>query len=214
MKKLIVIIMIMAVANGLRADTIPSFRISLEPQYFIVNTMRNGIEYHLKNNEWLTFTTRMIMKEKDPTGNYYSYSSVSMIRVWGAGLDIGYRKYVPMKVNSPNEYFIGFSAGYTYCEPVYYRYRWVEYEQDGMDYLIYALGEDKRVIHQPKAELALGFHFRPVKGMFIDLYSGGGIKYSFFDKYRGDPRGLYQNYWAYGYSGTYLLMNFRIGVEW
>jgi hypothetical protein len=214
MKKLIVVYFVIALFADAKADSIPLFRISMEPQYLITNCMKNGFEYRLKENEWLSINTRMIMKEKDLSGSYFNYGSVSLLRVWGAGLDIGYRKYIPMKATGSNEYFIGFTAGYTYCEPVYYRYMWLDYQQDGLNYLTYALGEDRRMIHQPKAELVLGFHFIPVKGMFIDLYSGGGIKYSFFDKYKGDPRTLYNNYWSYGYSGTYLLMNFRIGVEW
>jgi len=213
MKKIFLLVFCIFLLSEIRADSIPSFRFFVEPQYFAVNCMRLGVDLRMSENKWISVSPRLIMREKDKPESSLYFGTNDLLRVWGAGLDISFRKYMLEPELRNTQVFFSFGLGYSYIEPVYYRYMWVEYEEQGLNYTTYMLSEDKRVIHQPRAEITMGIKFRSSKGLFMELYQGGGIKQSFFDRYKGDPDDLYNHYWSYGYSGTYLLMNLRIGME-
>lgn len=212
MRRLIIIMFLLAGIAEAKADSIPSFSLSLYPQYFVANTFKAGFDLRVAEDEWLVLSARFTLREKDKPTGYLGFGSENFLRAWGAGMEIAYRKYL----NSPKDgarYFFSFNLGYNYYEPVYYRYMWVDYDENGLNYSTFMLSEDKRMIHQPKGEMLMGTLFRAFNGWFFEMNAGGGIKYSFFDKYRGDPENLYRYYWSYGYSGTYFLMNVRIGKE-
>gem|GEM_PF-4123512 len=212
MKNILVFIAVVAIYSECKADSIPRFRVSMEPQYFVLGTFKTAFDLKIGQDDWIVLTARATWREREQPDFDIYYNDDSFLRSWGAGVELAYRKYL----NKPEDmarYFFSFNLGYNYYEPVYYRYMWVDYKEDGLNFTTYMPGEDKRQIHQPKGEMAMGTLFRVFGSWFFELNAGGGIKYSMFDKYRGDPENLYRYYWSYGYSGTYFLMGFRIGKE-
>lgn len=212
MKKIILFFLLAVTGFSAIADSIPKFRVSFEPQYFVINTFKPSFDICLGGDEWLILSPSVTMREKEIPYEGIWFGSDHFLRAWGAGLGLAYRKYL----NKPEDmarYFFTFRLGYHYYEPVYYRYMWTDYEEDGITYTTYKPGEDKRSIHQPRGEIMMGTLFRVCNGMFFEIGAGGGIKHSFMDRYRGDPENLYAYYWSYGYSGTYFLLNVRLGVE-
>ncbi|PKP21521.1 MAG: hypothetical protein CVU05_06515 [Bacteroidetes bacterium HGW-Bacteroidetes-21] len=212
--KTFLLLLFLSITLWSRADSIPSLKISLVPQYLAVNGFRMDFDIKADNKglEWLVLSPRLYLVEKEQQENI-GFQDYILTEMKGAGLDLSYRKFLGINKQENLDYFIGFTLGYTYYRPVYYRYVWTDILVNEMPMTTYMPGNDARDIYQPRAEFIMGFEYQAKNGLFFDIYGGGGIKQSFFDKQKGDPWRLYSYYWSYGYSGTYLALAFRMGFS-
>lgn len=134
-------------------------------------------------------------------------------KVLGAGLDLGKKIYVSrMDSAAPLKGFYG-AASICYA---YYHTQYKKYDDttDGNAVFPYPPLVERSVtekIHQIGADLFLGYQFPIKKVLYIDVYLGGGLRYSF------SSQGQNSNYKTgvndYGYIGVIPKAGIKIGLK-
>jgi hypothetical protein len=196
-----------------QTDTSHKFIITGMPQYLIMNGLRFDFDFRISDvkDRWLIAGTHFYFKERSPLDNsQFSYSDNNMTRLLGGALDLQLRNYIDAG-KDPEGPYISFGGGLAFFDITYYKYHWFEYSENGMQFYDYRLGDFRRNISQFKVCAQIGYQV-VTNDIVMDFFTGFGLKYSSFDKQRGDPRNLTYYYWSYGYSGTYMTLGLRLGM--
>ncbi|MFO7658181.1 MAG: hypothetical protein R6W78_14065, partial [Bacteroidales bacterium] len=68
------------------------------------------------------------------------------------------------------------------------------------------------VIDKTGPNILIGYQKKVLDNIFIDIFCGGGMRYSFIKTSSLAPRNFDQDIFHYGYTGTVPLVGFRIGI--
>lgn len=185
----ILLFSVLAIAQDVNVplDTGTKYAFSFSPQYVITGGMRIDLDVKLSEKGWLTIAP--IFYYMDDT---YMYEPESTSYT-GIGVFLNYR-YFP----TGNGMYAGLGLNYKHLNTDYFVYN--ETTEENAKFDTYGF------------DITLGYQFRLVEQLFMDLYLGWGFRYSLQETVEEDA------YWSnafldLGYSGFLPVAGLRLGFE-
>ena len=132
--------------------------------------------------------------------------------MFGFGMGIG-RKTFLSKESVSKGFYLYYSATYKFFDIDGNNYIWFEYPgEDGFPYQRMDDIEYTMQIHSMGANATLGYQYQVFSALYIDLYIGFGVKYSYH--YSPDHVTVKYNRGIndFGYTGTHVVGGIRIGI--
>ncbi|MDR3329540.1 MAG: hypothetical protein LBS63_05500 [Prevotellaceae bacterium] len=178
---------------------------ALVPQAIFYDGLRVDVQPYLTPQHQLVIAPQFYYA-KQPSSLY----SEKISKLQGVGLELDYRVF-------PNK-------GKTlYCAAgLNYNYYRAEYMSVGMYQTgtenglpLYEYGEalNEQTINRVGASVMMGLQVGTLYGFFFDLYAGMGFRYSAVGKKFDDSISFDNGMWDVGYTGTYLVLGFKLGID-
>lgn len=166
-----------------------SYALSVSPQYIITGGMRLDLDVELTDRTCLTIAP--IFYYKNNTSNYDPYE----MSYSGGGAFLNYR-YFP----TSQGVYTALGLNYRYLNADYYD----SYSDDEE--------EENAKFNTGGFDLTLGYQFRLIEELFMDIYFGMGFRYTDQNTIEND------SYWTdsffdLGYSGFLPVLGLRIGFD-
>ncbi len=114
-------------------------------------------------------------------------------------------------------WYVSATATFNYFNVEYYGYKYVDWTQDGLDYIKREEGLTNKNFYKPEIRFNIGKHFALSRRLFIDAYIGFGYAHSYYANsehydYYSNYYGMYNdNAYAFGGRGGFFDAGFRIG---
>ena len=188
------------------------------PQYILSNGLRVDFDIHKKNTpNWLIISPyyyfdRSSVDLLNLGGSEDYYDSYTYDQMFGFGMGIG-RKTFLSKESVSKGFYLYYSATYKFFDIDGNNYIWFEYPgEDGFPYQRMDDIEYTMQIHSMGANATLGYQYQVFSALYIDLYIGFGVKYSYH--YSPDHVTVKYNRGIndFGYTGTHVVGGIRIGI--
>lgn len=192
-----------------------SLAVSWYPQLMIMRGLRADMDIHLGNSKsWLVIAPQYYLAKKH-SGNYSDvsddYNSVnSYKRLEGFGIELNHRIYVSNSF-TPEGVYLGYGAMYGHYN-LTYEDSWGYIDFMGIEAITFGLFEHETNIDKVGPNIFIGYQKRVLDKIFIDIFCGGGMRYSFIKTSALFPRNFNNDLLQFGYTGTVPLIGFRIGI--
>ena len=189
------------------------------PQLMFISGLRADLDVHLGNsNSWLVIAPQYYLARhhaNDNNDDYYStyddYESSNRYKnLEGFGLEINHRIYITNKL-SPEGVYLAYGIMYNHFE-LTYEDDWGYIEYDGLQAITYGLFEHNTTIDKLGPNILIGFQKKVLDRVYLDIFCGGGMRYSFTETSSLSPRYFNNDPFQFGYTGTVPLAGFRIGI--
>jgi hypothetical protein len=186
------------------------------PQLMAIRGLRADIDVHLgKSKSWLIFAPQYYLAKRHAGTYYENYddynSSNAYKRLEGYGLELYHRIYVANNL-TPEGVYLGYGIQYGHFDIVYEDYSWGEIDYLGMQAITYGIFEHNTHIDKMGPNVVIGYQKKILDRIFVDLFCGGGIRYSIINTSSLFPRNFDGDPLQFGYTGTVPLAGFRIGI--
>jgi hypothetical protein len=186
------------------------FMIKGEPLYLINNGLCIDIEKRLGNStKWLMVSPQFYVnydnKDNDGFGrdNYRS--------LIGAGLDLTFKNFAAPRGFLSTIYF-GYGATWKYYDVKLSRETWIMTEEEGLNIYMPGTKVFNEKINKFGINAIVGMQNRMLKGVFFDIYTGLGIRYSTYESPGEADVKFTRGVWDLGYTGISLIGGVKIGV--
>ena len=178
--------------------------------------LRADIDVHLgKSKSWLVLSPQYYLAIRHADTYYEEYedynSSIAYKRLEGYGMELCHRVYVTNN-HTPAGVYLGYGLQYSHFDITYEDYSWLEIEYLGMQAITYGLFEHNTIIDKMGPNVVIGYQKQVLDRIFVDLFCGGGIRYSIINTSSLFPRNFDSDPLQFGYTGTVPLTGFRIGI--
>lgn len=196
---------------------------SISPQYVFKNGMRFDIEYNLKNKkQWIGISPQIYYSNNggyfDNFFNYdYSYNEYNDLNsngfdtLTGFGLEF-YHKIFLLDRNKAAGFYFNYGVKFNYFDLKYSTYSWETEIIDNLEYIEYLPTTQSHIINKLGFNLIIGRQFELSDYLYIDLYTGVGMRYSAHSKDVNVIKSFDNSIVDFGYSGSLLLLGVKIGV--
>ncbi len=189
------------------------YGISIQPLYFINNGLRLDFEKAIRNDPRKLLQVsltgyRLPRKEDGGTWNTLLFDDIDMLnKITGAGIGADYKWF-----GFPSANFLYISGGitYHYFNVKYDDWEFVGFEEDGLTYYEPNYREFTQHINKLGGNVCIGIQPAWTGGFLIDLYTGLGVSYGFFDKNKYHPGNTMH---SMGYRGITFLLGIRFGLR-
>lgn len=195
-------------ASAMAQENPPRVLVMGVPQYLIKNGIR--IEVDIASNDyrsWWVISPQF----------YIDVSDIETLRdknyeqLHGYGLAI-HRKVFLMRNNTEKGAYFRGGLGYQYFNILTNSEHWTQSLIDGLNYLQLENRNYHVYINRAMADALIGFQKEITSRMYIDVYAGVGLRYSFHDQPSGSDMKFNKNISDFGYTGTAFVAGIRFGV--
>lgn len=186
------------------------------PQLMVIRGLRADIDVHLgKSKSWLIISPHYYLAKKHTGIQYEDYddysSSIAYKNLEGYGLELQHRVYVNNNF-TPEGVYLAYGMQYGHFDITYEDYSWGEIDYLDMKAYTYGLFEHNTIIDKMGPNILIGYQKKVLDRIFLDIFCGGGIRYSFIKTSSLFPRNFDGDPFQFGYTGTVPLAGFRIGI--
>jgi len=193
-----------------------SLAIAWYPQLMLIRGLRADIDVHLgKSKSWLIIAPQYYLAKRHAGIHYEDYedysSSSAYKRLEGYGLELQHRVYITNN-SAPEGVYLGYGLQYGHFDITYEDFSWGEIDYLDMRAITYDLFEHNTIIDKTGPNIIIGYQKQVLDRIFVDVYCGGGIRYSFINTSSFFPRNFDGDPLQFGYTGTVPLAGFRIGI--
>ncbi len=193
-------------------DQTYKWRIMGVPQHLFKNGLRIEIDKQTRGtNAWWVFAPQYYI-DLSNTNNLNLYNNPAYKQMHGFGMSV-YRKVFVSK-KSPNQgVYIGGGLGYQNFNLLVDRGRWNEFTKDGLNYFRMEKSDYEVHINKALIDAIVGYQKEITDRLFLDIFIGVGLRYSFYDQPSGSDIRFNENTFDFGYTGTAFLAGLRLGVS-
>ncbi|MBN2613441.1 MAG: hypothetical protein JXB00_17940 [Bacteroidales bacterium] len=189
--------------------------VSWYPQLVFIRGLRADVDIHLGNSSsWIIFSPQYFLAERQSGGyenEYEDYnSSYQYNKLNGYGAELSHRIYINNKLTPTGIYF-SYGILYNHFE-LKYKDDWGYIDYMGLSAISYGEYEHTTVIDKAGPSILIGYQKKVLDKIFIDVFFGGGMRYSFIETSSLAPRNFDNDIFQYGFTGTVPLAGFRIGI--
>lgn len=179
------------------------------PQYLIKNGIRIDIDVATNNKgSWWVLSPQFYINVSDLENGLRNRN---IEELHGSGLSIHRKGFLSRKYAEKGAYISG-GLGFQHFNILTNSERWIELSNNGLNYMELVEDDYHIFINKVLTEAIIGFQKEIFSRMYIDLYAGVGLRYSFYDQPTGSDIKFNKNITDYGYTGTAFIGGFRIGV--
>ena len=218
MKKIILYIIIALSFGTLKAQTIENAEpnlglnsIAFVPHYLIFKGLRIDYERKIASNQWLVIAPQLFVDEQlEESGSDIIEEDGYYETLFGYGVNINHQ-FTIVKSETTLLY-AGYGIGLHHFEMEFPLETWYPVTVNGLEYLSYETQLFKENIDRYEGNLLMGFKSYPYPNFFMEGYIGATLKKSMtsnekdMETYKFDDRT-----WSYGYTGTGMLLGFKMG---
>ena len=192
-------------------DSLGFFSISMVPQYMVINGFRIDIEKKSAENcNGFLLGSYLFLNEREkifPDGNKINTTV-------GFGFEAIHKRYLSDKKYTQYRWmpYIAYGISYQHFKIKFWEYAWVTFIKDDLEYLEYKLAEQEKKIDRAGVSLLFGNQFIYKNVFLIDVYLGGGIKYSIINSTLEEFTDQDIYIYDYDYTGIVPVIVVRIGI--
>lgn len=197
--------------------------VSICPQYTFVNGMRFDIEYNLKNKkQWIGIAPQLYYSDNgnvfegifqyDSNDEYNSNSGGDFDTLSGFGIEV-YHKIFLLEENKPKGFYLNYGLTFGHFNLKYHTYQWKTTMIDELEYIEYKPVYQTHSINKLGVNLMIGYQFELSDYLYLDAFSGVGMRYSFHSKEVNEIDKFNDNSFDFGYSGATFLFGLKLGVN-
>lgn len=195
-------------------DETARFSFSHEPFYMIKNILKTDVDIALGSGNWLIISPMFAARENHYEDEYYYYDDYyedEFNKLLGFGVNVGHRMY-GNPIDIPRGIYFMYQAGWRHYKLDYRDRTWGETEFDGYDAITYDYFDMSTTIDKLGLDILIGYQFVIKNALMLDLYLGGGIRYSIKEFAGNQKREFKYNFIDYGYTGLLPQGGVRLGV--
>lgn len=182
--------------NAAPADTLPAFIFAVQPMYAAINGMRLDVDITLNKNHSLQLSPILFYRNNSSGTNI---SGAYFDRQRGAGFHLYHRFYPGLGLKQSKFYI---SHG-----PMWH-YNYINWKET----IPGTNAERYNAIHKLGWDVMIGRYFITNNQLFVDIYTGMGIRHSSIRTDAQNVQEMNSNYFSPGYSGVVFLFGFRLGL--
>lgn len=212
MKKLRIftIIIVLASINYplLSQEQPPRILVMGVPQYLFINGLRVDMDVPSDNyRTWWVFAPQYYINVSEPGG----LNDRIFKELHGFGLSVYRKGFLSKNSNETGVYIMG-GIGFQHFNILDDSEHWIDIIENGLTYKRLVNGEYHIYINKILTEAVIGYQKDISSRLYIDIFAGIGLRYSFYDQPSGNERKFNRNIFDYGYTGTAFVGGIRIGV--
>lgn len=203
-----------------QADTIvkKSIQIGFVPQYIIQRGVRIDIEPLFKNGKHsLQISPQFYYDENEI---YYSNNPLKQNsdeeyeKLVGYGIGLHHKIFAHYFKNNRWVIYFTYGGEYTHFTMDYKSWEWIEYTNQGLEYLEYKLIPITQNTDRIRVNMLIGFQFNYVENLFLDFYIGTGGVYSINNLNPPTVKPILKDgMYDYAFTGIYIPVGFRFGLR-
>ncbi len=218
LRKLIFIYLICSSSAGLAfgQEDKSSLAVGWYPQLMFIRGLRADVDIHLgRSKSWLIIAPAYFLAKKQNNTYYETYddynSSNSYKNLQGFGVEVNHRIYVTNNL-MPEGVYLSYGVMYNYYDLTYEDEGWGDIKYVDLDAITYGLFEHTTTINKVGPSILIGYQKKVLDRIYVDIFCGGGMRYSFIKTSSLLPRNFNSDPFQFGYTGTVPLVGFRIGI--
>ncbi len=186
------------------------YMIKGEPLYLLNNGLCIDLEKRLGNStKWLMVTPQLYVNYDNSNGDGMGRNNY--LNLIGGGMDITFKNYASTE-GFLSTVYTGFGATWKYYDVKLAKDTWVLSEEDGLNVYMPGIKKYNEQINKFGINAILGMQNRILKGMFFDIYTGLGIRYSMYHSADEPVYKFTRGIWDFGYTGISIIGGVRLGV--
>jgi len=195
-----------------------SMQIAIIPQYIIQHGMRIDIEPLFKNGKHsLQISPQFYYNENEVyySNNplYYDYEE-EYEKMIGYGIGLHHKIFAHYFNDKKWVIYFSYGGEYAHFTMDYKSWEWVEYTEDGLQYIEYNLIDVEQNTDRIRFNLLMGIQFNYVENLFLDFYIGTGGVYSINDMNSPFAKPIKtDNIYDYAFTGIYIPIGFKFGFR-
>ena len=189
-------------------DQPPKILVMGVPKYLFKNGIRIDIDIASKvyKSSWVLSPQYYIDVSELVNRNTKKYKQLH-----GYGLSIHRKGFLSHSKIEKGVYISG-GIGFQHFNILANAERWIEIDDDELKYLQLVKDDYHMFINKVLTEALIGYQKEIFSRMYIDIYVGIGLRYSFYDQPSGLDLKFNRNIIDYGYTGTAFVGGIRFGV--
>ena len=183
--------------------------------------MRIDVDITLKNNNVLTLSpmfsfarnASLIFSNSSDSYDSYYYSETypKNIALTGGGLKVQVRHFFG-DFNHNTGLYAGAGLHYKYSHVSYNKEDWVDYTEDGFNYIRYGDQRFENTFNQGGLDVIFGYQMYLLDNIYGDFFAGWGFRLSDYKNTLNEDHYWGETIFDLGYSGYIPLMGLRFGV--
>lgn len=202
------------------------YMIKVEPLYLINNGLCIDIEKRVSDKKWFMLTPQFYVNYKGGTRDYFRdfnflpaekkyYNDTRVyhdyLKFIGTGLDFSVKHFIFSDRHFKRMYF-GYGVSWQYYNLTLAKMDWQSYPEGDLNVLLPETKNYHEQINKFGLNGIIGLQIRMLKGMYLDIYTGWGYRYSLHHSSEGPVYKFDSNMWDFGYSGIAFIGGVRVGV--
>ena len=186
------------------------YMIKGEPLYLLNNGLCIDIEKRLGNStKWLMVSPQFYVNYDNSNGDGMGRHNYLSLK--GGGMDLTFKNYTSTK-GFLSTVYVGYGATWKYYDVRLVKDTWVLSEEDGLNIYMPGKKQYNEQINKFGVNAIIGMQNRILKGVFFDIYTGLGIRYSTYNSADEPVYKFTSGIWDFGYTGISIIGGVRIGV--
>lgn len=178
------------------------------PQYIIQHGIRIDLDIPVRNHKgWWVVSPQYYIN----VSNLNNINDNDFNQMHGYGLSLYRKGFLTGKYPDQGVYIAG-GLGYQHFNILTSQNRWAQIEEDGLKYMQIVNDDYHIYINKVLTEVIIGYQKEITSRLYMDIFVGFGLRYSFHDQPSGSDIKFNKNVFDYGYTGTAFIGGFRIGV--
>lgn len=189
-------------------DTPPRVLVMGVPQYLFKNGLRIDVDIAAKDHRsWWVLMPQFYIDVHD----FESLTNKNYEQLHGFGLTIHRKGFLTGNNNAQGVYISG-GIGAQHYNILTNRERWAEINDGGLNTIQLTRDNYHVYIDKVLTEVVIGYQKEITSRLYIDIYGGFGLRYSFYNQPAGSDLKFNKNITDYGYTGTAFTGGIRFGV--
>lgn len=185
-----------------------NFMIKGEPFYLIKYGLCVNFEKRISPTRWLMVTPQFYANYNNKNGDGDSWGHNNYSKFTGEGLDLAIKSFVSRK------FYFGYGTTWQHYNFSIPQLVWPASQEGDLNVFLPEYQYYNEQINKFGVNGIFGFQNRMLKGMFLDIYSGWGIRYSAYHSKSGPVVKYNSDMGDFGYTGITFLIGVRVGVGW
>jgi len=208
-------------ANSLgqaETDTKKTFQIGFVPQYIAQRGIRIDFEPLFKNSKHgLQISPQFYYNENEvhySINPLYYNNKEKYEKMIGYGIGLHHKIFIQYYNDKKLGIYFAYGGEYAHFTMDYKSWEWVEYTNEGLEYLEYDLIDIQQNTDRIRIDMLIGFQFNFVENLFLDFYIGTGGVYSINTMNPSLVKPILKDgMYNYAFTGIYIPVGFRFGVR-
>jgi hypothetical protein len=209
----------------------PNFMIKGEPLYLINNGLYVDFEKRISNTKWLMVSPQFYVNYKsrnnDSWNHFYYYfldenrgfygtygdtwKRNPYLKVIGIGLDLTIKNFI-FTPRFLKQFYLGYGTMWQYYNLTLTKFDWLPYQEGDLNVLLPSNKNYNEQINKFGLNAIFGFQQMVFKGMYLDVYTGFGFRYSYYRSSDNPVVKFNAGMWDFGYTGINFIGGVRVGV--
>ena len=178
------------------------------PQYLFKHGLRIDIDVASKDYKaWWVISPLFFIDVSEAGG----LINKRYTQLHGYGLTINRKSFLSSK-NTETGVYVSGGIGYQYFNILTSKERWDDISFAGLNTLQIVNDNYHVYINKVLTEATIGYKKHILSRLYIDVYAGVGLRYSFYDQPAGSDLKFNRTIFDFGYTGTAFIAGLRLGV--